>query len=134
MPTGKYKRTKAHRDAISLGGIGRKHSAESIRASALGHTKHPGSCGFDRYLRKEYGISDIEYTEMYISQSFVCAMCGNTETSTSQLGNVKRLAVDHDHTTGKVRGLLCSKCNYGLGQYEKFKVPSEKYLGLTYDV
>jgi len=51
---------------------------------------------------------------MLEKQGGVCAVCKRPETARNQYG-IKRLAVDHDHETGKVRGLLCSKCNTGLG-------------------
>ena len=52
-----------------------------------------------------------------------CAIC---KTHQSKLG--KTLEVDHDHDTGVIRGLLCHKCNVGLGYYETWKEKSRKYL------
>ena len=61
-------------------------------------------------LRKKYNMSIIEYDRMYKSQDYSCKIC---------LRDVNyNLHVDHCHTTGKVRGLLCSKCNKGLGSFE----------------
>jgi hypothetical protein len=60
-------------------------------------------------LKLRYGITPEEYDELLVSQNGVCAICGE-ECSTG-----RRLSVDHDHETGRVRGLLCSKCNYGIG-------------------
>ena len=53
---------------------------------------------------------------MVEKQNGVCAICGNPETATSH-GTIRRLSVDHDHETGEVRGLLCSKCNFALGLF-----------------
>ena len=55
-----------------------------------------------------YGLKPEEYEQMVTSQKNLCAICG-----TKEEGNV--LCIDHDHTTGKVRGLLCTNCNIGLG-------------------
>jgi hypothetical protein len=55
------------------------------------------------------------YESFFESQGGVCAICGNPETATLN-GRVKALALDHCHTTGKYRGLLCTCCNTALGQ------------------
>lgn len=68
-------------------------------------------------LRK-YGITPEQYSELLLTQGRRCAICG-----TEEPGNKKnsagetRFAVDHDHTTGKIRGLLCSRCNNGIGHF-----------------
>ena len=54
------------------------------------------------------------YNNMYISQNGVCAICGEKEREKTNKGMTKHLAVDHDHKTGKTRGLLCKKCNIGI--------------------
>jgi len=65
-------------------------------------------------LARHYGISLKEYNAMVESQDGKCAICGVDETLEIR-GKTVRLAVDHCHTTGKVRGLLCAKCNQGIG-------------------
>uniref|UniRef100_A0AAU8BB03 Endonuclease VII n=1 Tax=Escherichia phage Baskent_phicoli_1 TaxID=3145031 RepID=A0AAU8BB03_9CAUD len=60
-------------------------------------------------LRKLYGITVDDYEEMFKRQGGVCAICHQPET-----GNI-RMAVDHCHASGKVRGLLCKNCNTALG-------------------
>lgn len=64
----------------------------------------------DAKLRKTYGISLKEYQEMLKAQGGKCAICGGSEPINGRL-----MAVDHCHTTGKVRGILCSHCNRALG-------------------
>lgn len=66
-------------------------------------------------LKKKYGITHADYIRMLHAQKGRCAICGATQ---KQGGN-KRLHVDHDHDTKRVRGLLCSKCNGALGWFEK---------------
>ena len=71
----------------------------------------------DYDLKRQYGITFKQYNEMLEKQNNVCAICGNPETSVIR-GKVIRLAVDHDHDTGRVRGLLCSNCNIGIGNFK----------------
>lgn len=51
-------------------------------------------------------------------QGNVCAICKQQETSIHQSGNTRELAVDHCHKTGKIRALLCGKCNLGIGFFD----------------
>lgn len=63
----------------------------------------------DRHLIKKYGIDGVGYASLLRRQGGVCKICGAKEPAH------KRLDVDHDHETGKVRGLLCATCNQLLG-------------------
>lgn len=67
-------------------------------------------------LRKTFGISLAEYAALAATQGNRCAICGRVETETRN-GRVKALAVDHDHESGQVRGLLCVACNTGIGKF-----------------
>jgi len=58
-------------------------------------------------LKHDYGITLEEYNKILIEQNSVCAICGRID--------IRKLSVDHDHLTKKVRGLLCYKCNLMLG-------------------
>lgn len=71
-----------------------------------------------RYI-KTYGITLDQYNEMSVQQDHKCKICKKPETAKSSLrkDGSYNLAVDHCHKTGKVRGLLCQKCNGGLGQF-----------------
>ena len=69
-------------------------------------------------LKKKYGISVEEYDRMLTSQNGVCAICGGRETHVHKSGKLKELAVDHDHKTNEVRGLLCMNCNQALGRFQ----------------
>jgi nitrate/TMAO reductase-like tetraheme cytochrome c subunit len=80
------------------------------------------------YLKRKYGITEKQYDEMLTSQNFGCAICKSKETKDERSF---RLVVDHCHTTGKVRGLLCSACNKGIGMFEDSKealMEAIKYL------
>lgn len=63
-----------------------------------------------------YGLTETQYLDMLAAQGGVCAICYQSERFIdSRTGEPRRLAVDHDHETGKVRGLLCGRCNRTLG-------------------
>jgi hypothetical protein len=64
---------------------------------------------------RKFGISHAEYAELHQRQGGVCAICKKPETATRN-GKVKSLAVDHCHSTGRIRGLLCADCNTGIGK------------------
>jgi hypothetical protein len=63
-----------------------------------------------------YGIDLNKYNELLISQNYKCAIC--QENPNGWNGQSGRFDVDHDHKTGKVRGLLCSSCNTSLGKFK----------------
>lgn len=65
----------------------------------------------ERMVAKTYGLEAGEYEQMYKEQGGVCAICQRAT------GKTKRLAVDHDHDTGLVRGLLCGPCNKLVGYF-----------------
>jgi hypothetical protein len=74
----------------------------------------------DRFLNKRlkyhFGITLEQFNLLLKNQNGVCAICGNKETAINgATKKVRLLNVDHDHQTGKVRGLLCSKCNHMIG-------------------
>ncbi len=70
-------------------------------------------------LRKRYGITLADYGRMFEDQDGTCAICRREETRVDhRTKKVSRLAVDHDHKTGDVRGLLCHHCNNALGAFD----------------
>ena len=73
------------------------------------------------YLRKyrmtnRYGITLEDYDVMLKLQKGVCAICGTTGGKYEEVKNCG-LSIDHCHDTGTVRGLLCNKCNVGIGNF-----------------
>lgn len=68
------------------------------------------------YLSSKFGITQAQYDRMHSDQSGLCAICNQPETA-KRGGKIKCLAVDHCHATGKIRGLLCQKCNVALGSF-----------------
>lgn len=69
----------------------------------------------DKNLFWHFGITLAQYSKMLAAQNNVCKICKNPETFKNTKGIVKHLAVDHNHTTNKIRGLLCQSCNHALG-------------------
>lgn len=65
-----------------------------------------------RWYEKKYGLSVEQVMAMIESQGGRCAICDTTEP-----GGRGQFAVDHDHKTGQVRGMLCQHCNTGLGSF-----------------
>lgn len=65
-------------------------------------------------LMESYGITAEFYEQERIKQNYCCIICNEHE----RMQPHKRLHVDHDHVTGKYRGLLCNKCNTGLGMFK----------------
>lgn len=66
------------------------------------------------HLKKEFGITPSVYDAMLAAQNGVCAICGTNTPSPHRVN----FYVDHCHTTGKIRGLLCGSCNTGLGHFK----------------
>ena len=72
------------------------------------------------HLMHSFGIGLPEYIQMAVDRDNKCDICGRPERQ-ERAGKVKALAVDHDHKTGAVRGLLCCDCNQALGKFEDSK-------------
>ena len=75
-------------------------------------------------FKKLYGISHEDWLEMWESQDGKCAICGK------QFQTPFNARVDHNHRTGEVRGLLCHRCNVGLGYIEDmgYNIKATEYL------
>lgn len=63
-------------------------------------------------LKRNYGITPEDYDVLLEAQNGCCGICGRHQTEFK-----KRLATDHNHKTGYIRGLLCNKCNPGIGAF-----------------
>jgi len=78
---------------------------------------HPEAVKLANYrasLMRKYGLKLEDIDRMLIEQQFACKLCHNPFTSTP--------FVDHDHKTGRIRGLLCNVCNLGIGWVERFGI------------
>jgi len=77
-------------------------------------TKRRKEAAHGNYVTKTYGVTQEEYDALYKAQGGRCAICRRAT------GRARRLAVDHNHKTGEVRGLLCKPCNsYGIGMFAR---------------
>jgi hypothetical protein len=95
----------------------RKENPEKVRAQWLrhdaNHREKRAAMAHARTLSR-YGLTQEKYTAIFRKQGGCCAICNKPETR--KFGTkVSRLSLDHDHATGAPRGLLCVRCNSGLG-------------------
>lgn len=72
---------------------------------------------------KRYGMTEVEYLNMYLVQGGACALCGD-DFLTAVKGGV--VCVDHDHDTNQARALLCTRCNIRLGNTRMAHTEDEK--------
>ena len=78
---------------------------------------------YKSFLKTKYNLSIEEYDQMFEQQNGVCAICRKIPVG-------RRLGIDHNHKTGKIRGLLCNHCNFLLSAWEnkEFSSQIKKYL------
>lgn len=69
-------------------------------------------------LSIKYGLTIEDYNRMLEEQNHVCKICKNSETKLNSKGTLQKLSVDHCHDSLKIRGLLCQKCNTGIGMFK----------------
>lgn len=101
-----------------------KHLAKTRRWQLANRQKHL-LMKREYALKGTYGITSRQYDQMLRVQGNKCAVCGSDN---PQSRRTKRFFVDHDHKTGKIRGLLCHKCNLGLGLLEDVLTKAIAYL------
>lgn len=99
-----------------------KFRARSRRAGER-HRQLNGESVANSRLVYRYGVSVEVYAEMLSQQNGVCAICSKPPSPK------RRLGVDHNHTTGFVRALLCQNCNAGIGMFDENPDIIAKVLG-----
>lgn len=87
----------------------RERHLESARRQNL--KNHTNGRSRHWWLMRTYGISHDDYERMLEKQGGKCALCGGTQRFRHQ----RNMHVDHDHTGGEIRGILCGRCNSALG-------------------
>lgn len=90
------------------------------RTQQNGHVPACKPCNIKRnfikgQLLKRYGLTIEDYNRILEEQNSRCGICGRTDSGRK---TSKRLCVDHDHETKRVRGLLCNNCNLGIGRFK----------------
>ena len=93
--------------------------AELVREMEELHIiKNGGEDNWRKYhFKYRYGITEQQYEDMLREQNGVCAICHRTNNEIiKETGEPRNLHVDHNHATGKIRGLLCGGCNKSIGQ------------------
>lgn len=70
----------------------------------------------ERQIIHKYGMTLAEFSEMVERQGGGCAICGK-EIYLTSTGRIFRLCIDHCHDTGEIRGVLCTRCNTGIGMF-----------------
>jgi hypothetical protein len=78
-------------------------------------TERAKHSAYVRYMKRTYGLTEVEFQSMMDKQMGSCAICS---TSLYDVERDRRPSVDHCHETGTVRGLLCGNCNMGIGQFQ----------------
>ena len=78
------------------------------------YRKNPEGFREKSFIRT-YNITIKDYNLLLQQQNMVCAICKKPEIRKHKNGKKYNMAIDHDHNTGKIRGLLCNKCNTSLG-------------------
>lgn len=105
---------------------GRKRCSKCHRSLPIDSFTKSGrmKCGYSGRCREcqralvrkfKFGVTQDRYDAMLAEQAGVCAVCERVETDLSRSRRPKPLSVDHCHETGRVRGLLCSRCNIAIG-------------------
>lgn len=93
-----------------------RHKARAIRYAQKYRKENPEKIKHTK-LMQDRGISLDKYNQMLEAQNNVCAICNRPELKLWK-GKIPNLCVDHCHTTNEIRGLLCMKCNRGIGLLE----------------
>lgn len=96
-------------------GIGRGKCKPCRRAIQRAYRNSRPGYHRNHNLKQRYGITPEEYESILAAQNFMCAICEVEISHALEYKTGRTVAVDHNHETGEIRGILCSKCNLVLG-------------------
>jgi hypothetical protein len=105
-----------YKKAINPSGLSCYCKKCTLAGQHLRYVTHPREWK-GRVLKNQYGITMAQYEALSRAQGHKCGICGTAEASIHRAGTKRELSVDHDHDTGEVRGLLCNRCNRGIGYF-----------------
>lgn len=108
------RRRARERYAANRRAVAERSRARRASMSADARVRRYAKAQDARRLR-EFGLPKGQYSAMLKAQGGVCALCGEAESGRTRLGTPIALHVDHDHTTGQIRALLCGNCNRAIG-------------------
>lgn len=103
------------KDSIEYMRVYREENRDAINSGAREWKSSNRDRMREAKLKERYGITIADYDKMLLEQEMGCAICGSL---TPKRKGSEHLVVDHCHESGGVRGLLCYKCNVGLGSFE----------------
>jgi hypothetical protein len=118
-----YSFCKTCRDEKQLKSIAKQMSSTSV--VALNHYRAM------KTMFHKYGITELELQDKLNEQKGLCIICDDdfgTSLITGTRTHGRQYCVDHDHKTGRIRGLLCNWCNTTLGYIEKKKMDPQRYM------
>ena len=84
----------------------------AVRRYKKSHFDLYSRCARRYHLKKKFGITESQFESLLAGQNGKCKICGRSDS-----GRLGSFSVDHDHITGEIRGLLCYRCNVGLGHF-----------------
>lgn len=113
-----YRKTDKHKEYLEATREKRREQKKEWQKSRKDEDKDYYK---NKSLRTRYGISPEEYNKLFMDQEGKCKICGCEETTVAN-GITRSLAVDHNHTSGVIRGLLCRKCNTAIGLLKEDKL------------
>lgn len=108
-PEIRERKNKARREMYAIDEERRLKIVENTKRY---YQEHPEVKARQRLAK--YGLTTDEYKELYNNQNGKCAICGSDGSN----GKWRKLYIDHNHESGKVRGLLCSNCNFAIGHFQ----------------
>jgi hypothetical protein len=106
-----YSKSKAGLDSYN-----KYYNSKKRKQSSLKYSRNNKEKLRNNFLKYNYNISLLDYNNLFIKQGGLCLICLKPEIIKNKgKEKIKDLAVDHNHKTGKIRGLLCHKCNTAIG-------------------